>query len=219
VAKYGTPEMAVALLDARMDPNIQNAKLGGVRPLNRAAWDGNLAMVRALVEHGADVNAGSFDGRTPLCDAALGNADDEQEALALVGFLLGAGANLNPSKKGGSIPLSCAKGGPIAKMLLDAGADVDAVDDTGTSALLSATMLDDVEKVRVLLKAGARTDFRTQDGFTALDIAVGNENRELQQMLSRAHAPRGVVATSASGCGSLLVGILACVILGVTLLS
>ena len=44
-----------------------DARNGNTTPLHQAAWTGNVEAVRALIEHGADVNArdGQFQG-TPI---------------------------------------------------------------------------------------------------------------------------------------------------------
>ena len=46
--------------------------------------------------------------------------------------------------------------------LLAAGADLNAVDEHGMTALHSAAYLDDVEVAKVLLKAGAATDIKNR---------------------------------------------------------
>ena len=45
-------------------------------PLHLAAWSGNVEVARLLVETGADINAGSDNGDTPLILACQhGNSD------------------------------------------------------------------------------------------------------------------------------------------------
>lgn len=75
---------------------------------------------------------------------------------------------------GGSTPLMFAAlyGDATAmRLLLDSGADADARNDAGATALLWA--VDDVEKTRLLLSHGADPNVRSDDGATPLLLAAG----------------------------------------------
>ena len=75
-------------------------------------------------------------------------------------------------------------------MLLEAGAAVDHCDSGGCSALMKAAEQGYLEVVQLLLAHGADLYLRDQGGSTALDMAVGEEVREL---LLQGHATaRGV---------------------------
>jgi len=62
---------------------------------------------------------------------------------------------------------------PVARLLLDRGAKMDAVDSRGMTALLYAASADfgNSSKVDLLLKMGANPAARTKEGLTASDLA------------------------------------------------
>lgn len=63
--------------------------------------------------------------------------------------------------------------------LIEAGADVNAVDDVNTSALMRiADKCDATAAVKALLKAGARTDIKAAGGATALQLAEWSQCAE-----------------------------------------
>ena len=69
--------------------------------------------------------------------------------------------------------LAAAKGpAQIVKGLLAAGAELDAQDANGWSALMSAIEKGCVEAARELLRAGAAVDLENADGTTALMLAA-----------------------------------------------
>jgi ankyrin repeat protein len=60
-----------------------------------------------------------------------------------------------------------------ARLLIDAGADVNAVNQAGQGVLHAAARLDLKDLVRYLGERGARLDIKDRSGATALDIAEG----------------------------------------------
>lgn len=93
----------------RVDPNTQDAQ--GLTALNHAAYLGHLAIVRELVEHGANVNVSSNAGRlTPLMNAAYrGHAE-------VVRYLLDHGANSGLRDKDGNSASDYAAAGGYATL-------------------------------------------------------------------------------------------------------
>ena len=67
----------------------------------------------------------------------------------------------------------------ILRMLIEAGADLNAKDDSGETALMYAAYYDDPEAVEVLLKAGAETDIKDEDGKTAYDMIEDQSIRDI----------------------------------------
>jgi ankyrin repeat protein len=71
----------------------------------------------------------------------------------------------------------------IARLLLARGAEPNAVDAEGRTALAAAAEYGDPELVRLLLDAGADPKRRSADGRTAADRAQGPFVREIHALL------------------------------------
>ena len=142
---------SVALLlkaGARIDATDDH----GVTPLSLATEHASIRMVETLLKAGANPNLAQMSGMTPLLEAvAVGNAQ-------LVQMLLAHKANVNAATTKTRItPLMWAIGDrhpEIAKLLLDAGADVQVVTTDGFSALTFAARVGDVETGKLLVAKG-----------------------------------------------------------------
>lgn len=80
----------------------------------------------------------------------------------------------------------------IAKILIEAGANVNAQNDTGYTALLTATRSCNPELVKILIEAGANVNTRDNDGDTALMIAAFKSCGKIAKMLIEAGAETNV---------------------------
>jgi len=77
----------------------------------------------------------------------------------------------------------------VVELLLDAGADIDAVSlDRGNTALMDAAADQQLEILRLLLGAGASPHFQSKNGQTALVLAVGQKHVEAASILIGAGA-------------------------------
>ena len=185
-------------------------------PLRDAVERGAPAAVRALIDKGADVNAKSVDGTTPLHWAVY--ADRLEIAL----MLLRAGARAAEGDRYGVTPLYLAAENGNADMiryLIDAGADPNAVDPAGETALMTAARTGAPDALRVLLDRGAHVDTREPEfQQTALMIAVREDHAAAVDLLiSRGAAVDAQTRTGpipnfnppckGTGCGSEGVGI------------
>ena len=74
------------------------------------------------------------------------------------------------------------------RSLLDAGADIDSLDDHGQTALMNAAYRGDDSLVRVLVDHGANLDHTAKYRLTALMLAVINGHKETVRMLVEAGA-------------------------------
>lgn len=83
--------------------------------------------------------------------------------------------------------------------LLAEGADVDALDRYGQSALMLAATRGHLEAVRVLIRAGAGLDRTAKFGLSALMLAVINHHESVARELAAAGADLGLIGTGAPG--------------------
>lgn len=150
----------------------------GATALIRAAGSGYAGLVVRLLEAGADTAHAAFSGTH--CLAAAVSARRE----AVVRTLLSHGVAPDMRMPGGGTALivAAALGLPrLAEALLEAGADVNAADDLGTTPLLAAAQSvfssSDTESAQVLLdlllRAGAHVATRNHIGQDALLILLG----------------------------------------------
>jgi ankyrin repeat protein len=160
----------------------------------------NVALVKVLLDRGADTNARNINGETALLLAIRERCTDTVKLLLdkgadanvvaegaspgtplttavtfgkvwLVKLLLAKGANVNLSDRTGCAPLIYAGGSPpIVTMLLEKGADVNAKGANGWTALMSAVEMGETDTVRVLLGRGADVNIKNKGGATALKL-------------------------------------------------
>ncbi|MCC6129539.1 MAG: ankyrin repeat domain-containing protein [Acidobacteria bacterium] len=141
-----------------------------------AAREGRPGLARFLLNRGANANAATRDGETPVLAAVVGCYPPPREAgrkLRVVEILLAAGAN--PDGTGNNTPLISSIGqigGPeLVKALLEHGADPNK-GAWGTTPLRRAVESRDLASISRLLKAGARANEPDQKGITPLMLAA-----------------------------------------------
>jgi len=125
----------------------------GATPLIEASLRGYQAMVRALLEHGADVGAvDDVFGATALNFAALTGQEE------VVEILLKFGADVNAKDFDGRTALfEAALGGrvTVAAKLLERGVDIHVRDIGGRTALTEANVWQEAEVAELLMARGA----------------------------------------------------------------
>ena len=164
--------------------------LDGDATLLSAARRHDLCIIRVLLEYGANVHATGVDGSTALSLACDNASDDDVE---IVQELIRAGVSVNRCRVNGLSPLMLAArrgNSNIAKVLLQHGANVDAVcDDEGSSALLYASVRGHKDIVRALIDAGANVNVaQKKDGYTALMLAALHAHADVVETLIRGGA-------------------------------
>ena len=141
-----------------------------------------IAKLRELIKAGADVNAITESGYTPL---ALMAWSGQAEAVKL---LLAAKANVNAADEDGWTPLLLAAGEgrtAVVKLLLEAQANVNAADKNGVTPLLVASR-GHTEVVRLLLAANVNA--AAKNGLTPLAIASKKGHAQIVSLLRQAQA-------------------------------
>ena len=132
-------------------------------PLIHAAENANFEAVEWLIEHGASSIAIDKGGMSALMHAAFYDADSNRRKQIWD----------NPSAQLFTI-----------QRLLDAGAEIDKTDFTGTTALMYATYVNAIDVVKILIKSGASLTIKNANGEMALDIAPNFQHKELIAIFS-----------------------------------
>jgi ankyrin repeat protein len=166
-----------------------NARDGhGRTPLHVAAFASHEEAVAALAAAGADVNALDADKYDMVTIASVANDLDMLKAALAAGNR----ADLTTSRYDGTALIAAAHLGhaAVVKLLIDAGAPLDHVNNLGWTALIEAVILGDggaghQETVRHLLAAGANAKIADRDGATPLDHARRRGYRQMVAMLER----------------------------------
>jgi ankyrin repeat protein len=155
--------------------------------------------VRAMIEGAANANAvvdKVHPPRVPPCHGDWAKWDG-WSALKLACYIGGSTGDLNIARllleAGASTELRLNKRGwaalmffagapacgganiPVVELLLDYGAEVNAVDDIGMTPLISAAYTGNAAMVDTLLARGANVDVKDTDGDSALVLAVGTD--------------------------------------------
>jgi ankyrin repeat protein len=136
---------------------------------------GDIEMARKMLEAGADIEAKNWCGYTPLEYAT--NLD----LIDKVKLLIDYGANVNAVRRvSGKTPLyqtSCSyKGGEIAQLLINGGADIESRAFSGVTPLIEAAYKGCWSTAKVLVSNGADVNAFTENHVTALHYASGTYN-------------------------------------------
>jgi len=166
------------LLEKGADPNASQED--GTTALIYAAIGGSAEQVNLLLDKGANVNARKDDGWSAL-DFAISQSRREVAQL-----LLKRGAKTDEvSNK--VVPLVLAASGfdvGMVKLLLDNGANINAKDSKGNTALRNASGGNErIEIVKLLLERGADINATNNDGRTALLEAIELGNKSVVRLL------------------------------------
>jgi ankyrin repeat protein len=157
-AALGSTKMMQQLIAAGADVNAKNSF-----DATALMWCSNqLDKVKLLTDRGANVNARSVRGRTPILIAASHDGN-----VAVVRLLLSKGADPKVSDKANNTPLiasAYANDTDSIRLFLEKGADVKAQNAAGLNALMLAASHGNVEIVKALLARGA--DVNAQSGNT-----------------------------------------------------
>jgi ankyrin repeat protein len=166
-------ELIKIILNHGADPNIRARanfqgrngqggtwmKEAGATPFLRASLNGDITVMRLLLNYGADPNIPTEDHTTPLM------------ALSGVGFAEGFISHHSPEETMQAL-----------RLVLELGADVNAANDRGLTALHGAAHRGDNQVIQVLADLGAQlnrkdhspaADNHDDSGLTPLDWAIG----------------------------------------------
>jgi ankyrin repeat protein len=190
-AQYQDGEAAINLLldrGARATPPESGAPVFNANPFFLASYAGNAKSLRRLLAAGGRIDEAMIaigtSRTTPMLGAfKFGDVEVARALLDLgapVDFADGNGITmLGRSVLNNEIEM--------AKMLIARGANVNVVDKLGMTPLLWAANIDfgDAAMIELLLRAGAKTDARTRDGLTPLELARRHGHANLIPALER----------------------------------
>lgn len=195
-------KQAIALLLAGYD--VDELDENNNTPLMIAASRGNPMLVQTLINYDADVNHQNNDGLTAL-SRTFDSLDNNQKPN-IIQMLLEAGANVNLANITGATPLMISSKQvdlAIGTLLINAGADVNAVDNEGESALFWIFVSDVAEDIDVmtmaelLLDHGATVDLKSSNEITPLmKAATGNLVETMQALVVYGANPNTIDASN-----------------------
>jgi len=173
-ARLGYSECARLLLEFKADVNAFDKYLWTA--LHEAARSGHVDCIQLLLAHGADPLAGtkeyygydhfkSLKGFTPLHLASeAGNAHAVKALLECT--------PADVATTGRETPLLLAGNVETARLLIAAGANIEAVSRTGVTPLNTAALRGDLNVIRLLLESGANPNISYLDAGPAVVSAV-----------------------------------------------
>jgi ankyrin repeat protein len=168
----------------------------GETPLMIACFNGRTDNAEMLLTQGANINARDIDSRTAL------GFSMRMRKPETVRVLLARGADPNVAcKSDGKTPLMLAIGteqfgDPMGEWafsqdhlaivvdLLKSGANIDAKDKSGETALMKAVRTGKVEIIKALLDKGAQTQLKNDQLQTAADIATAMGHKKIVDVLA-----------------------------------
>lgn len=167
-AKNGHIAAAKQLLETYADTNLEDNS--GETALHCASRNGDKAIVELLLSYGANVMKKDTRGWGALDWAVIEGKDD------VVQILLEHGVDAEANGRNEALFLAAGEGhATTVQMLLDNGAEVDAQDWLGSTAMDFAAPGGYEKTVRVLLQHGARLDLRDKQENSVLHWAVPHE--------------------------------------------
>lgn len=160
------PDGMKALLEAGADVNARIGKHEQYTILSVAAKKGQVENCRLFLEHGAEVNAVDYHGKTALMDAVRHSA--------VCKLLLEYKADLAAKDGVGQTPLVYAmqENAKTAELLIDAGADVNVENRYRMPLILLAAKMPDPRLLEKFLEKGADVTASDTNGETLLHHAA-----------------------------------------------
>lgn len=144
---HGHMAIVERLLAKGADTELTDAN--GETPLHDAAAFGRVEVGQTLLTHEAQVNSLTPEERTPLDYAIDANAEEMIELLRMNGGKTGAELSIHTAAKRGDTE--------AIRQHLDAGVDVNLLDDSEATPLDYATKLETEETAKFLRKQGGKT--------------------------------------------------------------
>ncbi|MDA9981638.1 ankyrin repeat domain-containing protein [Gammaproteobacteria bacterium] len=172
---------AMAELLINMGANVNATDARASTPLHFAAMQGDIGIVRLLLENSAVVYvktlSGDYPGETPLHTTAFAGHEEIAE------LLLAHGADVNATDQYIYTPLrrTVDQGHlTLAELLIEHGADITTTDGSGVTLLHVVARKGHIAIAEMLITRGLDINAMDSSGFTPLDYAQGGEARMIE---------------------------------------
>jgi ankyrin repeat protein len=172
VAYNGHFEIVCLLLDEKADLNIAIPESGKTALILTSGYENRLNILNALLDAGADINIQCKNGDCALTEAAA------YGSLEILQALISKGAKVNVKNSKGLTPLLLANHLDKVKILLDNGADINAVDSQGRNVLMRWAAARS-QFMKELIAKTSNINSRDNSGRTALMLAANEGNNDL----------------------------------------
>jgi uncharacterized protein len=195
---FGNVKMAKLLL--QNGATVGKSKKGESLLLVNHFLDGSLEMMDFLLEHGVQIDERGEDGYTLLMWATVTKEHELMEEV----MKRGANVDSRVKKENGEekernlTPLMLAshdEGSDLysVEYLISKGADINAIDEIGETALMKAVENKELEIVEFLLQKGAEINILNGDGENALILATRYVNEKMVKYLLENGADKTIV--------------------------
>lgn len=211
---FDEPEL-ISVIASGPDTNLDAQDNSGLRPIDLATKFGSIEVLEILTKNGASLDLIDNEGLTLLMTAVkhqqvemaeylikMGSDPNEQlpaggtalflavrsRTPAMVALLLEHGADVHGNERADDpiIFAAALNNEDVIKLLVDAGANVNAVNRNNGYTPLHRAVASGPTMIELLLKLGARPSVSDQQGETALDLATKLGHEESIRLLSEA---------------------------------
>lgn len=179
-AVYRNMESVISTLLERPEVNINQRDHRGATPLHIALANDHHDLARMLIERGADVDNINKQGGSALVPAAKsGNIQLTRQVLRKL-----KEQKSTPDLNGAMLAAAAQGHARMIEILIAEGADKNAQNDKGETALILATKGTHMEAVKMLtVKLEVDTQIADNDGMIAYDHAVKKNDKEPMEYL------------------------------------
>jgi len=200
-ALYGNTEVCHNILKMEIvDPNIQDST--GNTALHRLANCAAESDIDIFCEYHADPDLCNDHGETVLMRCiSLGNLEAAQSLLTLE--TLERNINVEAINETGQSALHLLSRhhlDTLVEPLVDAGADINALDEAGNTPLMQAVMDNSMETVLAFTDELAALDIQNKAGKTAIDLTQEQKRPEIENLLQDCLAEQRELNSSAATC-------------------
>ncbi|MEP7311598.1 MAG: ankyrin repeat domain-containing protein [Pseudomonadota bacterium] len=177
-ARVGNLDVVTALLDGKAAVDVADPEYHQT-PLMIAARAGHEDVVRLLLAHGAKVDAQTRTGATPAFRSPASMSGSKGAGIVRGGWPARGERDPTPGAKTPLLYVAREGHEQVAKVLLDAGADIEKADADGVTPLLMAILNGNLPLAQTLIARGASVKVSDWYGQTPLWSAVDLRNRDV----------------------------------------